>query len=209
MKRPIKPVIINAGLWLAFGLALLSSIQHLQYTFSTLEWPGKMGQFWGWVAAIAVDSGLAALAYSIQQRKRAKRPTGVLWGGVAGFAVISAVANVYHALSVKSGGAFASGSFASVDWLLVLLAVLLSAVLPAMVIYLGEIVSSDDAAAAARAEREERKAEREAEAPRIEIVPPPALPEPERVTCETCGRVFASQNGLNAHQRKHQEAEAK
>jgi Skp family chaperone for outer membrane proteins len=152
---------INYALWGAFLLALASSIQHLAYTFATVEWIKELG----WVPALAVDATLAALAYSIRQRKRLKKPVRALWGGVAFLAFISTLANLYHALSVESGAPVTVASLQAVDWLQFAKALVLSATLPAMVIYLGEVVSEDDAQAAVeserQAERERAKAERE------------------------------------------------
>ena len=136
-------------LWASYILTMAASIGHLAWTFGTLE---PAGMAWaGWLPALAVDAGLAALAYAIQQRKRAKRPTRALWGGVAVFAGISAYANALHALHVAPGDIFR--------------ALILSAVLPLLVVYLGEIISADDVAAAdaadAAAMREMRRIERE------------------------------------------------
>ena len=138
--------VINGFLWLAYILALSASVSHVAGAFATIHAPGEWAA--GWAAAVAIDAGLAALAYSIQQRKRAKRPTKSLWGGVVLFAGISAYANVLYALQ-HTGDLFR--------------AIVLAASLPLLVVYLGEVVSSDDAAAAEAAEREQRRAERKAE----------------------------------------------
>src|SRR5512133_3189220 len=62
MKQEHKSGIIYAVLWLAFILAMIASIQHLASTFGTAEQPSL--QWLGWIPAVAVDAGLAALAYS-------------------------------------------------------------------------------------------------------------------------------------------------
>jgi len=73
---------------------------------------------------------------------------------------------------------------------------------PLMVLYLAEIISSDDATEAERlrlqAERERRKAERELEQAQASAV----------LKCE-CGYVAQSVNGLHAHQRIHANGRAK
>ena len=214
----IKTKAINYVLWLALILAMGASIQHLAWTFGTVERPG-----WGalgWIPAIAVDTGLAALAYTIQQRKRAKRPVAILWGGVVGFAVVSALANLYHALAVE-------GVAVDTGWIVYAKALVLSATLPVAYIFLGEIISGDDANVADKiedqAKREQAKAEREqrredlrteretAEAKRFlleaelalekakQSEPEPAQSEPEAITCLNCGRSFRSVNARNAH----------
>lgn len=217
-----KSKVINGALWLALALAMAASIQHLAWTFGTVERPDH--EWLGWIPAVAVDAGLAALAYTIQQRKRVNKPTGLLWLGVVSFAIISALANLYHALAVEGvelanlyivyGKAFA-----------------LSATLPAMYIFLGEIVSGDDANLAAdiqrKADREAAKAEREAN--REDMKTKAALLQAENeqkrlameaakaeqsepaagevsLACGDCDFVAKSQNALNAHKRKHTDA---
>lgn len=154
----MKINLLNYTLWLSFLLAMGASISHLAWTFGTVERPGW--EFLGWIPAIAVDAGLAALAYSIQQRKRAKRPVKILWAGVASFALISALANLYHALAVE-------GVTITTDLIVYAKAFVLSATLPAMYIFLGEIISGDDATlaekAAKQSEREQRRQDLEAE----------------------------------------------
>lgn len=203
MKRP---QLVNGGLWLAFLLALISSIKHLAWAFGTLEFPGW--EWTGWISAVAVDAGLAALAYMIQQRRKAHRSALELWWGVLGFAGISALANFYHALSVESGGTAAIPALVSLDWLAISKAVALSATLPVMVVYLGKIVSGDDAAAALASERaaarEAHRAEREIQKSEEEQAQAVAQ---AAQTCPECGYVAKSQNALNGHMRAHRHAE--
>lgn len=130
-------------LWASYILTMAASIGHLAWTFGTLEPAGL--EWAGWLPALAVDAGLGALAYAIQQRKRAGRRAWSLWGGVAVFTAVSGYANFRHA---------AAGGAAWWD------ALTLSAILPLLVVYLGEIISSDDAAAADAAEKERGRIER-------------------------------------------------
>jgi hypothetical protein len=202
---------INYVLWLAFILAMAASIRHLAWTFGTVEHPGW--EWFGWVPAIAIDTGLAALAYTIQQRKRAKRSVAILWGGVAGFAAVSALANLYHALAVEEVAVFAG-------WIVYAKAIVLSATLPVAYIFLGEIISGDDATVAERSERQSEReqaradriartselvAERERdEAARLLLEAGRSETEPMQavalaVACESCGRTFRSINARNAH----------
>ena len=213
-KAPGKIEVINAVLWLAYVLAMASSIQHLAWTFGTVE---RSGQEWlGWVPALAVDAGLAALAYTIQQRKRTQRSTKTLWAGLIGFALISAGANFYHAI-------FAHGVVEHVDWMLITKAVVLSATLPALVVYLGEVVSSDDAQASNKAEQEQQRAaakeerEQRREDKRLELAARQLELEQQRLlqeqqaatttattssterTCEQCGNTFRNRQAYAAH----------
>jgi len=158
----LKSAITHATLWFAFTLALIASLRHVAWVFGTMEFAGE--EWYGWLAAIAVDAGLAALAYAIQQRRRAKRPVTSLWLGVSLFALISAYANATHALTVRlaTGDTLTLDAIAQLDPLAIFQAILLSATLPALVVYLGEIVSTDDAYAIQAAEHAERRAERRA-----------------------------------------------
>lgn len=204
-----RRLVLTYALWLAFTLSLAASVSHVAWAFNTLERPG--GEWAGWVAALSVDCGLAALAYAIQQRKRARRGTLSLWAGVLAFASISAYANTLHALSV------AGTSLAK--------ALILSATLPALVVYLGEIVSSDDADAAERAERELRRSERQAERLTTQASEPVTLPatlpmQPASLglslpvaapalVCDVCEREFANRFALSAHARSHANGKVK
>lgn len=158
-----KTKFINYVLWAAFILALASSVQHIAWTFGTVEQPGR--EWLGWLPALAVDAGMAALAYAIQQRRKAKRSVVAPWIGVVIFAMISALANFFHALTVESGGITTLAAIGAIDPLLIAKAAFLSATLPALVVYLSEIVSSDDAVTAraseTAAEREQAKAKRD------------------------------------------------
>lgn len=159
--KQLKFKAVNLVLWAAYILALFASVNHLAWAFGRLEFTAWVG----WIPALAVDFGLAALAYAIQQRKRAKRQTRMLWLGVIAFSVISAFANLLHAVAVVSDAAVVTLEvIRAVDALTLTKAVVLSASLPLLVVYLGEIVSSDDAEAAKAAEREMRRLERIEEA---------------------------------------------
>jgi hypothetical protein len=225
LKQTIKPAVINIALWIAFLLALASSIPHLAYTFGTLEPAGW--SVLGWIPAIAVDAGLAALAYSIQQRKRAKRSARALWWGVAAFALISALANLYHAIAIGADGVATIKALTSIDPLQWIKAAVLSATLPGMVLYLGEIVSSDDATEIQKTEQDEQRArtreEREQqrqlmheqnEAKRIELEATrlqlqaqaeqraamlEQQPTTQERTCSKCGRTFRNRQAYAAH----------
>lgn len=145
VKLPERQKVLNWVLWVAFLLAMSASVGHVAWAFGELEFDSS--RWAGWLAALAVDSGLAAIAYSIQQRKRAKRSAWPLWFGVALFSLISAFANLLHALAARNGAVTIS-TFGAVDPLVLLQAIVLSASLPILVLYLGEIVSSDDAQSA-------------------------------------------------------------
>jgi len=139
------------ALWTALLLALAGSIRHVAWAFATLE-AGNMT--WGYVQAAAVDIGLTALAYAIQQRRRERRGTRTLWLGVLVFSGISAYANLLH-------GMFFASDIGLDGWTLAR-PFLLSAVLPLLVLYLSEIISSDVQHAYLRQERGRQAAARAA-----------------------------------------------
>jgi len=153
-----KTRIANIVLWAAYLLTLAASMGHVAWAFGTLEFAGS--EWVGWLAALAVDAGLAALAYGVQQRKRARRSARDLWAGVLLFAAISAFANLLHAMTAVTGSTVTLATFGAIDALALAKTVILSASLPLLVVYLGEVVSSDDAQAALEAERERQRTER-------------------------------------------------
>jgi len=116
----------------------------------------------GWAGWLRYPStwglGLASLAYSIQQRRLAKRGVRGLWVGVIVFTSISAFSNLLHALAAISGTVTVSpATFRELHGLALLQAVILSASLPGLVVLLGEIVSADDAQQAEQEQRDVRK----------------------------------------------------
>lgn len=135
----VTRIVVQVGLWLSLLLALIGSLYHVAWSFSTLQ-AGDLRM--GYVQAIAVDVGLAALTIGIQQRRRAGRPTGRLWAGVALFALISTYANLLHGFAHAADDMLIGVP----DWLRVARPWLLSAVLPMLVVYLSEIASEDDTA---------------------------------------------------------------
>lgn len=136
--------LMSKVLWVVFIAALVSSVKHVAWAFGTLEFLGE--QWFGWIPALAVDAGLAAIAYGIQQRKKAKRPAMSLWFGLFFFSIISIIANVMHGSAVNKG----------ID----LTTIVLSATLPIMVIYLGDIVSSDDVQSAKKNEQADERVQK-------------------------------------------------
>lgn len=126
-------------LYIALPLALLSSLRHVAYAFSTTN-----GGNWieAYLSAIAIDVGLMALAVGINQRKKTGQNTLILWGGVIFFSLISTYANwLAGAVHVEELTAVGVSRFGV--WLISLRPIVLSAVLPTLVIYLSEIVSRD------------------------------------------------------------------
>ncbi|MGD9099339.1 MAG: hypothetical protein PVF45_02585 [Anaerolineae bacterium] len=144
---------IQTLLWLALVLALVGSLRHVAWGFASLE-GGDM--IMGYVQAIAIDVGLLALALAIQTRKRQRRATRALWAGVALFSFVSTYANLLHGLAHQ-----ADIGLSGYEWLVSLRPILLSGVLPALVLYLSEIVGDDVNYAVKQAKKEERKQERE------------------------------------------------
>jgi len=141
--------LVQGALWLALLLALAGSLKHVAWAFSTLEGGDLLS---GYIQAVAVDIGLFALAYAVQQRRREKRPTRTLWLGVGAFSAISIYANLLHGLvsSQPLGAGFWEMARPFV----------LSGALPLLVLYLSEIVSQDVQYAVQEQDKARRKAER-------------------------------------------------
>lgn len=141
--------LIQFAMWTALVLALLGSLQHVAWGFASLE-DGNV--YLGYVQAVAVDVGLFALTFGIQQRKRQKRSTRVLWFGVIVFGGISFYANLLHGLVYAS-----DLGLSGLNWLVSARPVLLSAALPLLVLYLSEVVSEDVQHAAKVADRKNKR----------------------------------------------------
>ncbi len=143
---------IQTLLYIALVLALIASLGHVAFAFSTTN-----GNNWAeaYISAIAIDLGLLALAVGIHKRVKAKRSTWPLWFGVALFSVISTYANwlagIVHVEPIQTE----VGQWG--QWLVSLRPILLSSVLPVLVIYLSEIVSSDYQVSLTEAEKEAKK----------------------------------------------------
>ncbi len=125
-NRITKIINIQAALYFALALALAGSLNHMAHTFASVD----KNIFMGWVQALAVDVGLLAIAYSINKRKAQKRSTKMLWVGVVLFTGISAFGNFDYAIAQGGISYFK--------------AVVLSAILPLLVLYLAEVVSDNN-----------------------------------------------------------------
>jgi hypothetical protein len=147
-------VLIQVALWLAMFGAMVGSIRHVAWSFSTLSGDIR----WGYVQAIATDMGIAALAFGIQLRKRQRRKVWTLWVIMTVFAGISTYANLLYGIAHLTD--IGVGELAR--WRPFIMA----AVLPFMVLSLAEVVSEDlqyTAQEAEKAERKRRRAEKHRE----------------------------------------------
>lgn len=149
-----KVLSVQALLWAALVLALVGSLRHVAWGFSTLEQGDLIA---GYVQAVAVDLGLFALALGIQNRKRQGRATRGLWVGVMLFSGVSTYANLLHGLHFQDDLGLQGWS-----WLVSMRPFILSAVLPCLVVYLSEIAGDDVNYSVKLAEREAKRQEREA-----------------------------------------------
>lgn len=158
---------IQTLLWLALVLALIGSLRHVAWGFSTLE-QGDLAA--GYVQAVAVDLGLFALALGIQARKRQARNTRGLWAGVLLFSGVSTYANLLHGLFFQTDLGLDGWR-----WLVAIRPVVLSGVLPALVVYLSEVAGDDVNHNARVAEREARKEARRVSSTVVLDAPPDTL----------------------------------
>jgi len=133
-------------LWLALALALAGSLRHLAATYASID----NNHFFGVVQAIAIDCGLFALAFSIRQRKTAKRTIKPLWVGLVIFTGISIYGNL-------SFGLFATTGTLPV-WIAVSRPYVLAGSLPILVLFLSELLSDDRQHAQKEAAKEAKRA---------------------------------------------------
>lgn len=186
MKR--KSIItIQSVLWLALVLALVGSLRHVAWGFSTLEQGDIIA---GYIQAVAVDLGLFALALGIQSRRRQNRGVRMLWAGVLLFSAVSTYANLLHGLHFQTDLGLVGWG-----WLVSIRPVILSGVLPLLVVYLAEVAGDDVNHAAKVAEREARKAAR------ADSEPTPHAVASKAYKCGQCEFTSAKQQGLAAHMR--------
>lgn len=151
---------IQSLLWLALALALAGSLKHLAAIFASVDGNTLMG----WLQAIAIDTGLFALAYSIRKRRADKRPVKPLWFGVVLFSVISIYGNLAYGLLSTNGSL--------PTWIMVTKPIVLAASLPVLVLFLSELLSGDRQHLAELAEREAKRQPRPAtDADRVPFVP--------------------------------------
>jgi hypothetical protein len=139
---------VNSLLWLALALALSGSLKHLAAIFASID----NNDFMGWLQAVAIDAGLFALAYSIRQRKVAKRSVKPLWFGVGLFSAISTYGNLAYGLLAVDGNL--------PGWIAASRPYILAGSLPILVLFLSELLSDDRQFANEVAEREARKVAR-------------------------------------------------
>lgn len=150
------------ALFASLALVLVASITHVAASFSVLE-PGHVV---GWIAAVAVDIGIASLIW----RLVGGEPRGRWWAlaGVVIMAGVSAWANLDAALTVAAAGTGASSVLtawhADAYWQ-VARVVILSVTLPALTVVLAAVAHSDAAPV------KERK-------PRTRKADAPAMPDP-------------------------------
>lgn len=126
----------------AFVAVLAASLSHTAWSFSTLEFSnGKIG---GWMAAISLDLGLAILPASIAFLSKNKKDTRLGVAGLWLFLIVSVIANLTHATAVALGVTNLSGvtvsAISSLDIIVALNVLIMSATLPLFVFILATII---------------------------------------------------------------------
>lgn len=137
MKKPSSLTFLR----FALIFVLIGSLRHVAWGFSTLENSGSWSLFWGYFQAIAIDLVVIALAYGIEQRKKATLPTGWYWVGIVGFVLVSTYANLLYGL-VFSVDVQQSRDWPRLSlWMVYLKPFVLSGVLPIMLVYISHITA--------------------------------------------------------------------
>ena len=136
-------------LWCAMVAALGASWSHVLRAFAQLErsgppaWLDAIGPWSAVLAAVGLDAGMLALAWTLAARRRLQQPSRDLWLTVAAFAALSGWANADAALGVIIGASPTWSAIRSLDaWTLTRVAVL-AAALPLMALALGRTVEAD------------------------------------------------------------------
>lgn len=136
---------VESLLWLALALALVGSLKHLATVFASFDGNTLLG----WIQAIAIDTGLFALAYKIKVRKSAKQGIRLLSAGVILFTVISIYGNLTYGLQALNGSL--------PDWIRITKPIVLAATLPVLVLLLSHLLSDDRQHAHDQAKREAKR----------------------------------------------------
>lgn len=143
MKKPSSLTFLR----FALIFVLIGSLRHVAWSYSTLENSGSWALAWGYWQAIAIDLVVVALAYGIEQRKKATLPTGWYWVGIVGFVLVSTYANLLYGL-VFSVDVQQSRDWPRLSlWMVYLKPFVLSGVLPIMLVYISHITAGSQASA--------------------------------------------------------------
>jgi DNA-binding CsgD family transcriptional regulator len=113
-------------LWLALILALAGSLSHLAAVFASIDG----NKFLGWLQAIAIDTGLFALSYSLKGQKAKGKKTNHIWLGIILFTGISIYGNLAYGIISLTGKL--------PPWIIISKPYILAASLPALVLYLAD-----------------------------------------------------------------------
>lgn len=114
---------------------VLSSLYHLQYTFSTVE--GGEGSLVGWILAITVDAIFVTIVYGKSEYRKLKERSILLNISLAFFLLITLYGNTYYAISNYKGIYHLTLSdILDIDSLVIITFLLTSTSLPIMAITL-------------------------------------------------------------------------
>ncbi len=153
-----RPPIHRILLWSAMTAALAASWSHVAAAFGQLEhggppaWLSRAGPASAILAAVGLDAGMLALAWTLAARRRLRQASRDLWATVAVFALLSAWANADAALGVILGEAPTWPAIVQLDPWTLGRVLALAAALPLLALALGRAVEADAELAQAEAE---------------------------------------------------------
>ncbi len=157
-------------------LVLVTQLPHVYSAYANLESPEmRLAHATALGAALAFELSIGVFTFRLVtgSRSRWTKP------GLLFFLVASAVANATYYGLIPPQARWVMAAFATVA-------------LPLALALFAEEFGAETRKSAAKAQREQRRIEREQAAP-VGFV------------CAVCGREFASQQGVNAHMRRHRE----
>jgi hypothetical protein len=161
-----------------YVLVLATQLPHVYSAYAALESPDlPVAQATAFGAALAFELAIGVFTIRIitGSRSRWTKP------GLLFFLVASAVANATYYQLIPLQARWVMAAFATVA-------------LPLALALFAEEFGAEVKRAESKAQREQRRLEREQAA---------SEPAPVGYRCGVCGREFATQQGLNGHQRKH------
>jgi len=162
-----------------YVLVLATQLPHVYSAYAALESPEmRVAQLTALGAAMAFELSIGVFTFRVVTGSKSR------WTrrGLFFFLLASAVANATYYGLIPHNARWVMAAFATVA-------------LPLALALFAEEFGAETRRVEAKAQREQRRIERG-----------PAEPEPSlSFRCDVCGREFASQQGLNAHGRKHRE----
>ncbi|WGK69463.1 hypothetical protein P0082_00985 [Candidatus Haliotispira prima] len=139
----------RVALWILMVISLVASMRHVAWLYTTLELGSRFG---GWLSAFSFDAGVLLLTMIARRYREGSAQRRFIRAGIYLNAAITIPANIMHGMEHQLELARVNG------WMWLAIPFVFSVAVPAMVIFLAEVLSRQESELV----REEQKAERRA-----------------------------------------------